>query len=149
LLLAAAFISSSATGLFAQTSQPIVAIHDSELTRALETIPASGLTPTGVGYTSKQWWPTNWHYFVMPESLEESLRSDGTAHTIVGDSNILAGQLVVGGVPRYPIVISLAAEAIDDGEIAALTNYVAAGGFLFVFFHAPHERCVAGKFCTR
>jgi len=115
-----------------QGTQPVVAIHDSEFTRVLEVLPASGATPTGAGYTSKEWWPTNWHYFVMPESLQESFRSDGTAHTVVDDSNILAGQLLDNGKPRYPILISLAAEAVDDGEIAALTNYVAAGGFLFV-----------------
>jgi len=120
------------TRLLGQTTQPVVAIHDSEFTRILETLPASGATPTGPGYTSKEWWPTNWHYFVMPESIDESLRSDGTAHTMIGDSNIIAGQLLIGGVPRYPILISLAAEAIHDDEIAPLTNYVAAGGFLFV-----------------
>jgi len=132
LLLAGAIGFLSVTHSSGQTTQPVVAVHDSELTRALETMPASGMTPTGAGYTSKEWWLTNWHYFVMPESLNESLRSDGTAHTIIGDSNILAGQLLVGGAPRYPIVISLAAEAIHDDEIAPLTNYVAAGGFLLV-----------------
>ena len=132
LFLAGAIGLLSLTHLAGQTTQPLVAIHDSEFTRALEIMPAAGTTPAGDGYTSKEWWPTNWHYFVMPESLDESLRSDGTAHTIIGDSNILAGELLVGGVPRYPIVISLAAEAIHDDEIAPLTNYVAAGGFLFV-----------------
>ena len=34
--------------------------------------------------------------------------------------------------PNTPFFISLASEAIDNGEIAQLTNYVAAGGFLFV-----------------
>src|ERR1041385_3404028 len=115
-----------------QGTQPLVAIHDSELTRALETMPASGGTPTGAGTTGKQWWPTNWHYFVMPEAIKEALRSDGTAFTVVGDSNITSGALLVNGSPRYPIMISLAAEAIRDDEIAQLTNYVAAGGFLFV-----------------
>jgi hypothetical protein len=117
---------------FAQDRQPLVAIHDSELTRALENIPASGATPTGAGTTGKEWWPTNWHYFVMPESLKETLRSDGTAFAVVGDSNIVAGELLTNGVPKYPILISLAAEAIRDDEIAPLTNYVAAGGFLVV-----------------
>ena len=69
----------------------------------------------------------------MPDSVKEMLRSDGTAFTVVGDSNILAGVLTnVDGSPRYPIVISLASEAVSDGEIARLTNYVASGGFLFV-----------------
>ena len=116
-----------------QGPQPIVAIHDSELTRALESMPASGATPTGPGTTSNQWWVTQWHYFVMPDAVKEALRSDGTTYTVVGDSNILAGALTnTDGSPRYPIVISLASEAINDGEISQLTNYVAAGGFLFV-----------------
>jgi hypothetical protein len=115
-----------------QGTQPIVAIHDSELTRALESTPASGATPTGSGTTGYQWWPTDWHYFVMPESVKEALRSDGTAFTVVGDSNITAGLLLANGVPKYPILISLASEAIRDDEIAPLTNYVAAGGVLLV-----------------
>jgi hypothetical protein len=115
-----------------QDTQPLVAIHDSELTRALESMSASGATPTGPGTTGNQWWPTDWHYFVMPEAMKEAFRSDGTAFTVVGDSNIVAGLLVTNGAPRYPILISLASEAIRDDEIAAFTNYVAAGGFLFV-----------------
>ncbi len=116
-----------------QDTQPLVAIHDSELTRALEGMTASGATPTGAGTTGKQWWPTDWHYFVMPEAMKEAMRSDGTPFTVVGDSNITAGVLLTSnGVPKYPILISLASEAIRDDEIAAFTNYVAAGGFLFV-----------------
>src|SRR5882762_8544835 len=115
-----------------QVTQPIVAIHDSELTRALESINASNATPTGPGTTGKEWWPTDWHYFVMPESLKEAFRSDGTPFAVVGDSNITAGLLLTNGAPRYPIVFSLASEAIRDDEIAPFTNYVAAGGFLFV-----------------
>jgi len=116
-----------------QGAQPIVAIHDSEFTRALESMPASGATPTGSGYSGEQWYITQWHYFVMPDAVKEALRSDGTAYTVVGDSNILAGVLTnADGSPKYPILISLGSEAIDNGEIAALTNYVAAGGFLFV-----------------
>ena len=119
--------------LSARAMQPLVAIHDSELTRALETMPATGATPTGSGTTGFQWWLDNWHYFVMPESVEEALRSDGTSWKMVGDSNILSGQLLdSNGLPAYPIVISLASEAVDDSEISRLTNYVAAGGFLFV-----------------
>ena len=112
---------------------PIVAIHDSELTRALEALPAAGSTPSGSGTTGFQWWPTNWHYFVMPESVKEALRSDGTAFKVVGDADISAGRLLdANGRPKYPILISLASEAIRDDEIAQLTNYVAAGGFLLV-----------------
>ncbi len=117
----------------AHATLPVVAIHDSELTRALQTMPATGSTPTGPGTTGFQWWPTNWNYFVMPDSVKEMLRSDGTTFAVVGDSNIVAGVLTNGdGSPKYPIVISLASEAVSDSEVAQLTNYVAAGGFLFV-----------------
>jgi len=68
----------------------------------------------------------------MPESMKEALKSDGTAFTVVGDSNIVSGSLLSNGIPVYPIVISLASEAVRDDEIPAFTNYVAAGGFLFV-----------------
>jgi hypothetical protein len=112
---------------------PVVAIHDSELTRALETMTATNPgTPTGAGTTGFEWWPTNWHYFVMPESLKEALTSDGTAYEVVSDADISAGKLMANGQPRYPIMISLACEAVRDDEIAQLTNYVAAGGTLFV-----------------
>ncbi|HXC99831.1 MAG TPA: hypothetical protein VN048_10855, partial [Verrucomicrobiae bacterium] len=121
-----------ASSLQAQVTQPIVAIHDSELTRALETMAASNGTPSGPGTTGNQWWPTNWHYFVMPTSIEEALRADGTPFTVVGDSNINNGVLLTNGVPKYPILISLASEAIQDSEIAQFTNYVAAGGYLIV-----------------
>jgi hypothetical protein len=111
-----------------RAAQPLVAIHDSELTRALESMPAAVSTPSGTGF---EWWPTNWHYFVMPESVKEALRSDGTAFEVVSDADILAGRLLdANGQPRYPILISLASEAVSDAEIAPLTNYVAAGGFL-------------------
>jgi hypothetical protein len=114
-------------------SRPVVAIHDSELTRALETLPATGSTPSDPGTTGFQWWPTNWHYFVMPESVKEALRSDGTAYEVVGDVDISSGRLLAAnGQPRCPIVISLASEAIRDDEIAQLTSYVAAGGTLLV-----------------
>jgi hypothetical protein len=112
---------------------PVVAIHDSELTRALESMTATNAsTPTGPGFTGFEWWPTNWHYFVMPESLKEALASDGTAFEVVSDADISAGRLFTNGQPRYPIVISLASEAVADSEIGQLTNYVAAGGTLFV-----------------
>jgi hypothetical protein len=62
--------------------------------------------------------------------MKEALKSDGTAFTVVGDSNITAGILLTNGQPRFPILISLAAEAVRDDEVAAFTNYVAAGGFL-------------------
>jgi hypothetical protein len=126
-----AFLSTVAavSTILGQNTQPVVAIHDSELTRALETMPATPPTPM---LTSNQWWATAWHYFVMPDSVKEALHSDGTAFTVVGDSNITAGALLNNGRPTYPIVISLASEAVRNDEIGPLTNYVAAGGFLFV-----------------
>ena len=114
--------------------QPVVAIHDSELTRFLDSsnAPAISPTPIGVGTTGLQWWTKDWHYFVMPSALKEALTSDGTAFVTITDSNILGGSLLANGAPAYPIAISLASEAISDAEIAPLTNYVAAGGFLLV-----------------
>ena len=114
-------------------AQPIVAIHDSELTRPLEAVPASGATPTGYGTTSNQWWTTQWHYFVMPDSAEEALRSDGTMFAVVSDADISAGGLLDGnGFMIFSVVIRLCFRAVSDAEIAQLTNYVAAGGFLLV-----------------
>src|SRR5579862_3960113 len=46
-----------------QSTLPFVAVHDSELTRALENMSAVPPTPTGAGTTGNQWWPTDWHYF--------------------------------------------------------------------------------------
>src|SRR5204863_246021 len=129
-IIAALFAYLLLPNLQAQETRPLVAIHDSELTRALESIPATPPTPNALGTTGFEWWTPDWHYFVMPESVMEALRSDGTAFTTVGDSNVISGGLLSNGVPVYPIVISLASEAIRDDEIAAFTNYVAAGGFL-------------------
>src|SRR2546423_10397164 len=104
-LIPALFLCAAPFVVRAQVAQPMVAIHDSELTRALETIPASGSTPTGSGTTGKQWGPTNWHYFVMPEAIKEVLRSDGTAFTVICDSNISSGALLADRAPRYSILI--------------------------------------------
>jgi hypothetical protein len=116
---------------------PMVAIHDSEYTRGLEqepvVAPFNTTTPTGAGTTGYEWWPTQWHYFVMPDAVKQALHADGTPYAVVGDSNITSGALLdVHGNPNYPIVISLASEAVTPAEAAQLTNYVAAGGFLFV-----------------
>jgi len=114
-------------------AEPVVAVHVSELTQALATMTAHSQTPTGTGTTGYEWWTPWWHYFVMEESLKEALRSDGTAFVVVTDADISAGALLnADGTPRYPIVISLASEAIRDDEIEPLRAYVAAGGFLFV-----------------
>ena len=121
--------------VLAQTSTsplPVVAIHVSENTQAFATMPASGSTPTGAGTTGYQWFYTSWNYFVGYESLEEALRSDGTPFVTVTNAQIAAGQLLnSNGTPRYPIVISLGSEAINTNEVAPLTAYVNAGGFLF------------------
>jgi len=122
----------SAPGLAnAQPPSPVVAIHVSELTQALETIRATAPTPSGAGTTGYQWWPTSWHYFVAYESLQEALRADGTPFAVVTDADIAAGKLLnPDGSPHYPILISLASEAIADNEISPLRNFVNAGGFL-------------------
>jgi hypothetical protein len=119
-----------ATPLQAQPPEPFVAVHVSEFTQALETMPA---TQQSSPYTGYQWRYPSWHYFVAYESLKETLRSDGTPFVVVSDSDVAAGKLLnPDGSPRFPILISLAAEAIDDNEIAPLRSFVNAGGFLFV-----------------
>jgi Bacterial Ig domain len=111
---------------------PVVAIHDSEYTRALENIAAAATTPSGPGTTGKEWWPTNFHYFVMPEALKEALRSDGIPFEVLGDADIINGRLMdTNGRPKYPILFSLASEAVADNEIPQISSYVAAGGFVF------------------
>ena len=117
----------------ASIPQPVVAIHVSELTQNLEELPAVAPTPTGTGTTGYQWWYTTWRYFVAHTSLQEALTSDGTPYVLISDSDIMAGKLRNSdGTPRYPILISLAAEAINDSEVSPLREYVNAGGFLFV-----------------
>lgn len=118
---------------FALAAQPVVAIHVSELTQALETKAAVSPTPMGQGTTGFQWWTPWWHYFVSSDSLKEALRSDGTPFTVVSDADIRAGNLLgPDGSPKYPIVISLGSEAISNDEIAPLLSYVSRGGFLLV-----------------
>ena len=118
---------------FAQPPAPLVAIHVSELTQALETIPASAPTPTGAGTSGFEWWYTSWHYFVAYESLQEALRADGTPFVTVSDADIAQGNLLnADGTPHYPILISLASEAVADYEIAPLRAYVNAGGEMLV-----------------
>jgi len=122
---------------FAQDSslfpEPVVAIHVSELTQALESVPATPPTPTGPGTTGYEWVYTSWHYFVAYESLKEALRSDGTPFVEISDADIISGVLLQpNGSPKYPILISLASEAISDDEIGPLRNYVNSGGFLLI-----------------
>ena len=111
---------------------PAVAIHVSELTQALETIPAASTTPHEELTTGYEWWIASWHYFTLYESLEQTLRSDGTPYVEVSDADITAGRLLTSsGKPRFPILISLASEAVRDDELSHLRSFVAAGGFLF------------------
>lgn len=112
---------------------PVVAVHVSELTQALETMPAAASTPHGNGTTGKEWWDSSWHYFTFYESLEDALNADGTPFVEVSDADIRSGRLLTSaGEPRYPIVISLGAEAVADQELNPLRGYIRAGGFLFV-----------------
>src|SRR4051812_6846919 len=90
---------------------PVVAIHASELTQALEGFPAMAPTPTGPDTSGKEWWYTSWHYATMFESLKEALRSDGTPFVEVSDAQIASGALRnADGSPKYPILVSLASE---------------------------------------
>ena len=69
-----------------KSTEPAVAIHDSEYTRALESTAASPPTPSGVGTTGKQWWIPDWGYFTLPDALQEAFRSDGTPYRVLSDS---------------------------------------------------------------
>jgi len=99
---------------------PVVAVHVSENTESI--------------------WPTllpahphtDWAYFAIYESLEEALRSDGTPFVEVNDSLIESGGLLSGGEPKYPILISLAAECISDLAASQILQYVSSGGFAYV-----------------
>ena len=131
----AGYASPTRAMLQTQTSypQPVVAIHVSEVTQNLETTPASPPTPMGLGTTGYEWWTPDWRYAVAYESLMEAFRADGTPFVQVSDADIATGGLLSpDGSPKYPIVFSLASEAVQDDEIAPLRNYVASGGFLFV-----------------
>ncbi|MCW5554738.1 MAG: DUF4082 domain-containing protein [Verrucomicrobiae bacterium] len=90
-------------------------------------------TPMGSGTTGKQWFMTAWKFFVASESLKTAFKADGTPFVVVTDAQIATNHLLhADGSPRYPIVFSLANEAVADNEIDPLRNYVNAGGFLFV-----------------
>lgn len=109
---------------------PLVAIHVSEFTQALATIPNTPPTPGDTGF---EWWYTPFHYFVIYESLKEALDADGTPFIELSDADIIAGELLhTDGSPKYPIVFSLASEAIHNDEITPLLDFVSAGGFLFM-----------------
>jgi len=72
---------------------PVVAIHVSEYTQALETMPATAPTPTGTGWSGYEWYYTSWHYSVAYDSLKEALSSAGIPFVVVTDANIAAGNL--------------------------------------------------------
>ncbi len=116
----------------AAAAQPVVAIHVSELTQALASMPATGPVPTGSDYSGYAWFYTSWNYATIYESLKIALESDGTPYQVVTDADIAGGALLAGNLPKYPILFSLASEAVADNEIQPLRDYVAAGGFLFV-----------------
>jgi hypothetical protein len=116
----------------ASARRPVVAIHVSEWTQALETMPAAAPVPTGDGYSGFSWFYTSWHYFTIYESIKIALESDGTPYQVITDAEIAAGILLEDGTPAFPILISLASEAVADNEIQPLREYVAAGGFLLV-----------------
>lgn len=126
----------SAVWLYGQLSAqtlPIVAVHESELTASFETTPASGATPTGAGTTGNQWWLSSWNYHTIVDTVEESLRSDGTAYVVVSDADIKNGELIaLDGSPKYPILISLAAVGVEDATANAISSYASAGGYVIV-----------------
>src|SRR6185369_16960283 len=55
---------------YAEPARPLVAIHVSELTAALQSVPAVSPTPTGTGNSGYEWWYTAWKYPVAYESLK-------------------------------------------------------------------------------
>ncbi len=118
-------------------AQPVVAIHVSEITNAMETTPARSPTPSGYGTSGYQWWYTSWHYYTIYQALEEALQSDGTPYVEVTDADIASGALLLSdGTPRYPIVFSLASEAINNNESSFVFFYIVVflTFFSFVFF---------------
>jgi len=111
--------------------EPVVAIHVSELTQALASMPAKSPTPTGSGTTGYEWWYQAWRYSVLNDALKEALKSDGIPYKLVSDADIASGRLLLSnGSPRFPILISMSTEAVDNNEITPLRNYVNAGGFI-------------------
>jgi hypothetical protein len=92
---------------------PIVAVHVSE-------------------NTESHWTNVYWTYWAIYASLEETLRSDGTPFVEVNDSVIESGGLLNNGDPKYPILISLAAECISDAVASQVRQYVSSGGFAYV-----------------
>ncbi len=118
LFLLAIFLSStlffaSAVGADSLQASPVVAIHVSE-------------------YTEAHWTNPSWTYPAIYRMLEASLKSDGTPFVEISDASIESGGLMVSGVPKYPILFSLASECISDSEASQISSYVSAGGFVYV-----------------
>ena len=101
-----------AVGAGGSEASPVVAIHVSENTEA-------------------NWTNPSWEYFAIYRMLEESFKSDGTPFVEISDASIESGGLLVSGVPKYPILFSLASECISDSEASQISSYVSAGGFVY------------------
>ena len=130
LVLLAASASALVSAMAEDTSptRPVVAVHVSEYTRALNGAPQS---PAPSSDTRGMYYDSFSHAQVY-SMLEEALRGDGTPFVEVTDADIENGALLVGGVPAYPIVFSLMAEAVSDAEVGRIRDYVSAGGQVYV-----------------
>ena len=95
------------------SESPVVAVHISQNTQS-------------------HWTLTAWTYYSIPKMLETVLKSDGTPYVEVSDQDIESGALLNAGIPKYPILFSLASETISDSAASQISNYVAAGGFVFL-----------------
>ena len=78
--------------------------------------------------TLSNWRYQSWARWQIDKFVSEALKSDGTPFEVVTDAQIEAGQLLVSGGLRYPIVLSLANESVSDALVDQLRSYVNAGG---------------------
>ena len=97
---------------------PVVAIHVSETTDAC--------------WDSLSGPYDDWKYWHIYGFLMESLKSDGTPYVVVSDAGITDGILMSGTMPKYPILISLAAACISDATASEIKEFVQAGGHAYV-----------------
>ncbi len=112
ILLSSTFLVQSGAGQTTSQTLPVVAIHVSENTQS-------------------HWTYTSWNYFAIYKMLEEAFKSDGTPFVEISDAAIESGGLLDSGVPKYPILFSLASECISDAAATQISNYVSAGGFVY------------------
>ena len=113
--------------------QPMVAIHDSELTRALENSARFGRDAhRGSGRPATSGGRRTGTISSCPSRSRKRCARMARPLRWWGTRTSAAGACWPMVCRDNPIVISLACEAIRDDEIAQLTNYVAAGGFLLV-----------------